>query len=74
MPRLGPYLLYNYLYKSDRTGIETPYKYWPFTGFYSLGKNREIIGTTSPAISGIFSEQLGGDANVYRPRSSSHSP
>ena len=38
MPRLGPYLLYNYLYKSDRTGIKTPYKYWPFTGFYSLGK------------------------------------
>ena len=45
MPRLGPYLLYNYLYKSDRTGIETPYKYWPFTGFYSLGKDSVTVAT-----------------------------
>ena len=38
MPRSGPYLLYNYLYKSDRTGIENLYKYWPFIGFYGFGK------------------------------------
>ena len=48
MPRAGPYLLYNDLYKSDRTGIENPYKYWPFTGFYSLSKTHKSASIDVP--------------------------
>ncbi len=36
--KIGPYWLYNYLYKSKLVFSKKPYKYRRLTGFYSFGK------------------------------------
>ena len=58
MPRSGPYLLYNYLYKSERVIRKQPYQYRRLTGYYSFGKKQAAVPTFKKAAETYYKENL----------------